>query len=294
MITKPLLAATLKEVSDLDFAHNNYYLCTPKLDGIRALMIKGKLVSRTFKPIRNTFIREALEKVLPDNADGEIIVGDNFQETTSGVMREWGEPKFTFYWFDYAKKLDDTYMKRMLNLTHYNVKDESRIIKLLPKVVRSKEKFLEFESECIDAGFEGVILRNPYGVYKCGRSTFRESILLKYKRFTDSEATIVGFVELEHNFNEAKKDKFGRTERSSAKEGKVGADTFGKFLLKDIKTGIEFGCGTGFTNELRDKIWKNKNDYLKKIVKYKHFAVVGVKDKPRLPVFLGFRDKDDM
>ena len=70
MITKPLLAATLKEVNDLDFANNNYYLCTPKLDGIRALMINGKLVSRTFKSIRNTFIREALEKDIPDNADG--------------------------------------------------------------------------------------------------------------------------------------------------------------------------------------------------------------------------------
>lgn len=296
-ITKPLLAATLEKPSDLSFLDQNYYLCTPKLDGIRALKINGKLVSRTFKSIRNDFIRNELEKILPDNADGEIIVGNNFQETTSAVMRKEGQPKFTYYWFDFVSdKLGDNYMRRINALQSYNTKDDSRIVKLIPQMILSLEGFNKFESECIDKGFEGVILRNPWGRYKCGRSTAREGILLKSKRFSDGEATIIGFVEGEHNLNEAKKDNFGRTERSSAKEGKVKSDTLGKFLLRDIVTNVEFGCGTGkgLTAEIRKDIWDNRNEHLGKIVKYKHFAITGVKNKPRLPIFLGFRDKDDM
>ena len=70
-ITKPMLAASLKNINQLDYTKG--YLATPKIDGIRALMIDGHLVSRTFKPIRNNYIRTMLEAVLPDGADGEIV-----------------------------------------------------------------------------------------------------------------------------------------------------------------------------------------------------------------------------
>ena len=100
-IKKPMLAATLKEVNQLDY--DKGYMATQKLDGIRALMIDGKLVSRTFKPIRNNHIREILEAILPDGADGEIVCPGAFQATSSGVMRAEGEPEFTYYMFDYVK-----------------------------------------------------------------------------------------------------------------------------------------------------------------------------------------------
>ncbi|KKM07132.1 hypothetical protein LCGC14_1736910, partial [marine sediment metagenome] len=44
-ISSPMLAATLKDVTQLDYSKG--YLATQKLDGIRALMVDGKLVSRT-------------------------------------------------------------------------------------------------------------------------------------------------------------------------------------------------------------------------------------------------------
>jgi DNA ligase-1 len=69
----------------------------------------------------------------------------------------------------------------------------------------------------------------------------------------------------------------------------------GNLIVRDLKTKVEFSIGTGFTNEMRIVLWANhkRGEGLKKIVKYKYFPSGG-KDKPRFPVFVGFRDKRDM
>ena len=146
---------------------------------------------------------------------------------------------------------------------------------------------------CRTRVFEHRSVRSVDSPYKCGRSTNKEGYLLKLKRFSDSEAEIIGFEELEHNNNIAKKDAFGRSERSSCKENMVGGNTLGTLLVKDIKSAVEFRIGSGLDMAMREKIWNNKSDYLNKIVKYKFFSV-GVKELPRHPVLLGFRHIDDM
>ena len=60
-----------------------------------------------------------------------------------------------------------------------------------------------------------------------------------------------------------------------------------------MHTGVEFSIGSGFTEEQRREIWNKKVELIGSIVKYKYFEV-GVKDKPRFPIFLAFRDKKDM
>jgi len=295
MISKPMLAATIKTADDLNF-DNNYYLATPKLDGIRALKINGKLVSRTFKPIRNDYIRGILESLLPDGADGEIVVNtNNFQDTASGVMSVDGEPSFTYYWFDYVKAgIDRTYDDRMKDLAQSRVVLDKHIVALLPTEIHSKEELDKFEEKCLNDGFEGVILRTADGPYKCGRSTMKEQFLMKYKRFVDDEAIVIGFEERMHNDNEAEKDNFGRTKRSSAMAGMVASNTLGALLVRDIKTGVEFSIGTGFDDEQRKDIWTHKRQIMGLTLTYKHFAQSGTKDKPRFPVFKAFRHGDDI
>lgn len=303
MIVKPMLASTVHSIDELDFTKK--YLCTPKLDGIRCLKIGGHLVSRTFKPIRNTYIRNLLEKNLPDGADGEIIIGPTFQDTSSGVMSEDGEPDFSFYWFDYVKDgLNKPYKDRMKDLEKYweerlllvydRNPEVKLVVPLLPREIKDSKELLQFEEEALNKGFEGVILRTPDGPYKCGRSTPKEQYLLKFKRFEDDEALVLGFVEKMHNENDAEKDNFGRTKRSSAKEGLVPAGTLGAIMVKDLKTNIEFEIGTGLDDRMRQEIWSNQKKYMGAILKYKHFAISGVLTKPRFPSFVGFRDKDDM
>lgn len=301
-ITSPMLAAVLKDITQLDYTKG--YLATPKIDGIRALMVNGHLVSRTFKPIRNNHIRKMLEAVLPDGADGEILVGDgsSFQATSSGVMSADGEPEFIYYMFDYVKDdITKAYAERTQDMLQWLVDQGpvrtpglDKIKLLMPTLIKDYNHLKEYEQECIDKGFEGVILRTPTSPYKCGRSTAKQEWLLKLKRFADDEATIIGFTEKMHNDNEATKDKFGHTTRSSHKENKKPANTLGALVVRDTKTEIEFEIGTGFSDEQRQEIWDERDKWDGLIVKYRHFAISGVLNRPRFPAYIGIRDKEDL
>lgn len=292
MITRPLLAATLEEVEQLKFP----VLITPKLDGIRVLKIGGKVLTRKFKELPNRHIRGLLEKYLPDNIDGELMTPGDFNEIQSKVMSFDGEPEFTFYAFDYIQgDLNDPYDSRVRDMKNVlsNIKAPFKIEVLMPQMVYDKDELSHFEEQYLKDGFEGVMIRTPKGKYKCGRSTLKEQILMKLKRFLDAEAKVVGFEEKMHNDNKQQKDEFGLSKRSSKKDGLIPANTLGSIVVEDIKTKVKFNIGSGFDDAMKDEIWKNQNKYINKIVKYKYQSV-GAKDAPRFPVFLGFRHKLDM
>lgn len=273
-------------------------LCTPKLDGVRALVVDGKLVSRNFKPIRNIYTRTFVEQQCPNGFDGELIVDNgSFQATTSGVMSEDGQPNFVYNVFDYVKKdLNEPYEARMRNLKMHVTSIGSGMIKaILPVVINNEEEFLAYEKKCLDEGYEGVMIRSAQGPYKLGRSTVREGFLLKFKRFADAEAIVIGFEEKLHNSNEATKDAFGHTTRSGHQANLIPMNTLGSLVVKGtgkVFKDIEFNI-PGFNDLQRKEIWNNRKKYLGQLVKYK-YQPTGVLDKPRFPIFLGWRDKADM
>ena len=84
----------------------------------------------------------------------------------------------------------------------------------------------------------------------------------------------------------------GLTKRSTAQEGKVGANTLGALHVRN-EAGVDFHIGAGFTEALRAQVWAHREDYMGRIVKMKH-QPYGAKDAPRLPVFLGFRSLEDL
>jgi len=290
MITRPLLAATLEDVNTLRFP----VLATPKLDGIRVLKVDGKAVTRKFKPVPNTYIREMLEKYLPDGVDGEVMTPGTFNDIQSKVMSFDGEPQFSFYMFDYVKDdLGKPYSERVSDMHNaIKTKPTFEVIALKPVKIHSVEELLAFEKECLRQGYEGVMIRQPDSKYKCGRSTPKEQILMKLKRFLDAEAIVVGFEEKMHNDNIQEKDEFGLSKRSHKKDGLVPANTLGALIVEDQKTKVRFGIGSGFDDALKKEIWDNRDSYINKLVKYKYQSV-GAKDAPRFPVFLGFRSKLD-
>lgn len=294
---RPMLAcATPKELSQIKFP----CYASVKLDGLRALVVNGQVVSRTLKPIRNQYIRSFLNDQNLNGLDGELIVGDPtakdcFRSSTSGVMSEDGQPEFAYYTFDHwylpgpfssrlkqAQALIETHASRDHVFLHPHV------------LVQSLEQLLEMEEDALALGYEGLITRHPGAEYKYGRSTAKEQGMLKVKRTIDAEAVIVGFQELLHNGNVATTDNLGLTERSSHRENKVGLNMLGAFVCQTLPDqNVEFAIGTGFTAAERQQYWDIKDQLIGKLVKYKYFPV-GVKDKPRHPVFLGFRDPDDL
>lgn len=287
-ILKPMLAARLEDLSTIKYP----VLCTPKIDGIRALIVNGKAVTRSFRPIPNTFIRNHLEATCPDGFDGELCMkGKPFNETSSAIMREDNEPDFNYIVFDYCTDPKEGYSSRMETLSKQP--KIPYIEYLLPIYISDEFELLKYETQCLSNGYEGVMIRSLYGPYKFGRSTVKEGYLLKLKRFTDNEAIIISINEKMSNQNIATKDAFGRTERSTHQINQIPANTMGSITVKDIKTGVVFGIGSGFDDQLREEVWNHKDDYLGKIIKYKS-QKVGEKDAPRFPVFLGFRDPKDM
>jgi DNA ligase-1 len=287
-IRKPLLAGNFDETK-AKFP----YIASPKIDGIRFLMVNGVAVSRTFKPIRNNYIQRVLSETLTDGIDGEITVGDTFQSSSSGVMSIEGEPDFKVWLFDYVDPDQEDILPYYLRILNFPTFPNTWQYKLLAGVtVNNQEELDSYEIICLEGGYEGVMLRDPFGTYKFGRSTVRDNILLKVKRFLDDEAVLIDIEEKMHNENEVQKDAFGRTKRSSSISGLVGANTAGTLIVKN-KEGQVFGVGSGLIDLMRNEIWNNKNEYIGKLVKYKYFPQ-GVKDLPRHPVFLGFRYSDDL
>ena len=290
MITSPLLAAKKPVFENIKFP----VLATPKIDGIRCLVIDGKAVSRSFKPIPNHHIRNFIEKHCPTGFDGEILCGDGFSDVQSMVMGREGEPVFTYLVFDYVKEsLIKPYIARLNDFaTVGQLPDEIKF--LIPEVANNLDELKDIMEKHLAQGHEGTMIRDPGSPYKCGRASLKEGFLTAIKYFEDGEAEVIGFEELMSNQNEKTLDAFGNSERSSKKENMVPMNTLGALLVrKDDGTEFKIGTGQGLTAAKRKEIWDNKETYLGQLAHYRS-QPHGVKDKPRIPVWHGFRNREDI
>lgn len=285
MTLRPMLSATIEDLSKLRLP----LLASPKLDGIRAMIVGGVVTSRSGKPIPNQHVQSMFGLSSYNGLDGELIMGDPtsatcFRDTTSAVMTRYGEPGVMFHIFDLINpKL--LFVDRLQLATNYA--KHHRMTMVPQYVMESQEEILNFEENCLKRGYEGIMLRDPAGAYKYGRSTMNEQGLMKLKRFKDSEAVVVGVEERMRNENAATIDTLGYTTRSTHKENMQGRGDLGALLVRDLTSGVEFSIGSGFDDALRAKLWVDKP--LGKTVKYKYFPL-GSKDKPRFPIFVGFRE----
>jgi DNA ligase-1 len=269
-------------------------LASAKLDGVRAIVQNGVVLSRSLKPLPNRLVQTTLSHL--EYLDGELIVGDPrsktvYRDTVSHVMsQEKVDYDLRFYVFDHVKNPAERYQNRLVQVNK-RTKSNCIVITHPQHVVTCRDTLLELEQKMLDQGYEGLILRDPDAPYKYGRSTMKEGYLLKLKRFVDAEFEVIGFEERMHNGNEATTNELGRTKRSSHKENKTGRGDLGALVVRDAQ-GLVFNVGTGFDDVQRATIWADQNAYLGRLAKVKYFAV-GMKDAPRHPVFLGWRDRSD-
>lgn len=311
---QPLLASAIESQNDL-LKLPYPMIGSPKVDGVRCF-IHPELgpVTRSLKPIPNHHIRAILSHELLKGLDGEITLGlpnvsDCFAKSISAVMSRDGLPNFTYHVFDYAP-LDITqedggpqmrapYQERLQTAkkcvaafeTLFPINFANSMIRMLEYfVVNNLNDVNDQEEICVEDGYEGLMLRRSDGKYKFGRSTLKEAILLKLKRFKDDEATIVGFEALERNTNSPTRNALGLQERSSHKAGRISDSLLGNLVVHHHTFG-QFSIGSGFDVSLRTEIWESQADYLGKKVTFK-YQETGIVDKPRFPIFKGFRPEE--
>lgn len=291
---KPMLAATVEDLSTIRYPT----YASPKLDGVRGLVIQSVLHSRSLKQIPNSFVSSRFSRPELSGLDGELILGDPtakdvYRRTQSACSSPDGEPDVKFHVFDiHDSKLP--YEKRLMDLVT-RCHGMANVEVLHSEFIGSESHLLGLESEYLTQGYEGLILRSPDGMYKFGRSTVKQQGMMKLKRFTDGEFLLLDVEEEMENTNAAGTNELGRTHRSSAKAGLVGKGRAGTLCSRDLASGTEFRIGTGLDDKDKAWFWKHRKRLVRDgfVGKYKSF-LVGVKDKPRFPVYLGPRDKWDL
>lgn len=253
-------------------------------------------MSRMFIELPSLQVQDEFNLI--EHFDGELIAGDwcapdVYNTTQSHVMSVDKPGDLHYHVFDYCHPdwLNRPFYER-LEMAH----------KMLPATptyhhvehchIDNEEQLLDFEVRCLQMGFEGIMMRDPVGRYKCGRGTFKEGLIYKLKRFEDAEAIVVDIYERMTNNNAAGTDSFGNTKRSHHQDNKSGAGMAGGFVVH--YNGMELDVATGnFKHYQLEEIWGDKQRYLGKMLKFR-FMQYGMKDKPRFIRAVGWRDKIDM
>ena len=256
---KPMLAHKFND-SRVDWSLPVYI--QPKLDGVRCLFTKDGAYSRAGNKFMNVAHIERALKQFFDQAhedvvlDGELYnheLKNDFEKIISLVRKQKpteddrieAEKLVQFHCYDYFDGVQyDSYKTRMNNLVTSDI--YSNCVKYVPaKLVDSYNYARTLHEEYLAAGYEGSIIRLD-GLYKHGRSYD----LMKFKDFSDTEATITGYEE-------------GKGKRQG---------TLGKFLMTDDE-GIEFGCppGKGYTYNDLSNMLLNIHDYIGQRATFTYF-----------------------
>lgn len=129
-------------------------------------------------------------------------------------------------------------------------------------------KFKEINQKAIAGGYEGIMIKDPEGIYECKRSV----VWLKQKPFIEVSLTVVG------------------VEEGTGKNlGRLGA-----FIVEGVDDGktIKTNVGSGLTDNMREVFWEAQKDLIGNIVEVRADAVTQNQDGSyslRFPRFKGFR-----
>ena len=149
-----------------------------------------------------------------------------------------------------------------------------------------------FEQALAD-GYEGLILRDPYGKYKFGRGTLKEGIIYKVKPYRTFDAQIIGVVQstVVNPSAERRTNELGRSVTSKKKEDRILIEMACDFVVmyegKEVKPSLK-----GHTHQQKKEVWKNRESYIGRWIQYKGM-LVGAKEVPRHPQFERYREDKD-
>lgn len=272
----------------------------PKLDGLRCITVKRAGIVTMWTrsgTLLETLprIKERVRMISSDNfvLDGEILAKTGDWNTSASVMMSHKTKKddadMIYHVFDaiQLKEWDEQLSTTPLRNRVTYVTDilgefaaETPIVQVESLLARDEAEMLGFYTKCLDAGVEGVMIKDPSSPYEFKRSRS----LKKLKPTTTFEGTIVGW-ELGHRGSKREKE-------------------FGGFLVvfsSNLVGSAVTRVGSGYSDVLKGKIHENDpNSYIGKIVEVEGQADTQTTDgltkdgHVRFPRFLRFRDPSDV
>ncbi len=316
---KPMLAPN-ETILAQDITVSEYYKSL-KLDGIRCIFIGGEMVSRSLKPIPNKQLHKRFELLKNYSKstgwilDGEIYDHDiSFQDIQSYTRTEDFESEksvkkykevrqipesLKFHVFDTVPQVGQLHAFDMPFWKRLEYADN--VASLYPHIVEMVDQVKCIDPEqvttkfqdALQLGYEGLMLKNANGAYKCGRGTIKEGLIYKFKPYETFDAKIIDVIQQTEAREGSEKtiNELGNSVTSKKLEDRVPVDMASAFLVKYEDQELKVALSS-MDHDSRATTWYHRKELIGKCIEYKGMNV-GAKDVPRHPVFIRFRpDKD--
>jgi hypothetical protein len=302
----------LSEVAQLLAAGRRFYL-SEKIDGFRAIYstASGRLFTASGLPFPNAAISGELCSALapltclnrcpvPRLIEGELTIPGLPFHAASGVMRRRNSPaRWFFQPFDIIPAANwlfaQSAAQRIEELSALLGGKHPQIQPIKQTLVFSPGEVFEEYLRVLDAGGEGVMLKDASRPYRSGRVTTYGTELLKLKAAADLSAEVIGTTPLLRNTNEATADALGYAERSTAADGLIPDELLGALILRILpgdhpfQPGTVFSCGvgskaTGFLDmAARRSLWKERFFLIGRRLRVSYLPA-GSDQRPRSPI----------
>jgi DNA ligase-1 len=274
-----------------------------KLDGVRTLAIlhsthvelrsrNGKLFEN-FKSIERSLrtVMDVMYKALPYMFDPIVLDGEIMSDDFQSLMKQANRKQnvqtedCVFNVFDYLTYGDfqagistqvqedrftllDAIKEKTKELTNIDILETPMLVDL--DTEEGHTKMTDYATECVNDGYEGIMIKERFGVYECKRST----TWMKWKPVITVDLYVIALIE--------------GTGRNIGKLGafKCEGEDQGKEIIVNV--------GSGLTDKDREEFWLERDNILGQIVEIKADAVTQNQDGtyslrfPRFERFRGF------
>ena len=273
-----------------------------KLDGIRCLIWGGRLLTRSLKPQPNQNLKEHLRPLIDTCLrQGIVLEGELYSHSHtfaehSSILRSKDKPVPKGMQF----MIFDGMPFEQWNSCPLEFFERMDVVQ--SKILYSEwwdhvEQFQVFDAEdaqnhldfWLSEGYEGLMLRSPRGLYKHGRTTAREGTFFKFKQWTQSQATIIGFTSRREMVEGASGSRgltpTGKLERIHQKHLFQPTDAIGAVVLSSTNEteNIQFKAtfARGHKPETFGLTWENHQDFIGLKAKFR-YQPQGTKNLPRM------------
>ena len=273
-------------------------LVEPKLDGVRCLTVidyENQTVTqytRNGKVLENfTHITDYLSQYINEFGRSMILDGEVVSRTFQDLMKQVhrkdnvqaGDARLVLFdclplvEFKQGISVMGLRRRREFLKNWQNIFADSGFIEIVSQrefdldVLTDEIEFKDYNQEMVEAGYEGIMIKDPNSKYECKRST----AWLKQKPFIEVSLTVTGYEE--------------GTGRNQSRLGALiceGGD--------DGKT-ICVNCGSGFSDDDRTELWAGRDSLVGQVVEVRADAVTQNQDGtyslrfPRFKTFRGFK-----